>query len=1022
MSYFYLSLILSFFFLFFCWYTYRKERELSAANKMSYMAIIIGAGLCIRFVFGFSSKGYGTDMSCFASWSYHIFENGFREFYDSISFCDYPPGYLYILYILGFLTRIFDLSYQSAGANFLLKLPAVLCDIGLIVMACRFAKREKASGILLALLLAFSPALIMTSAVWGQVDSVLCVLLLLCFLYGTKGKLEWSALFFTLAALVKPQAFLFTPLVMILFAYHDKVMFGFCKKKLSKVSTVFWNYLITLLFSGSIFYILSVPFFGFNCLPGLIEKYYSTLSSYAYASVNALNLNFLSGGNWAELNTPFLFLTYGTWSTLLLTAIVIVSVWLFIRTKEKKAVFLTSGIFLLSVYTLTAKMHERYFFFCVLLFAFAYAVHKRKELFILFSGISVTYFLNLVLAYIDQVNHIPKDSGWGMILSAVHIAFLVLSYLTYFRIYPLRKRDSMKKTTPFLKEKKTKKIQKIDYIIMAVITLIYGVLAFVNLGDTASPQTSIALKQGDIVTFTLSPGNYDAMMVFEGMDLGDIVIHGSTDGVNYEKISDFEKRSVFSWKRFELEQDYQKIRLTVEKTDNAFIELLETGFLDAGTRKPVMPLSVTVNGRSVTELSDEQNLVPSYPTCQNGTYFDEIYHARTAYEFNHDLTIYENTHPQLGKLIMALGVKLFGMTPFGYRCMGTLLGVLMLPILYLFIKRMFQSTFLSTVGTLLFAVDFMHFTQTRIATIDVFIVFFILLMYYFMYRFYEQSKEAVNLKKYVLYLFLSGLMFALGISSKWTGAYAGVGLALIYAISIYNIWKQAKAENKNFGKILAVLLSCGVGFFVLIPAAVYFIVYIPYFICMKDPINLDSFMRINTHMFNYHSKLNDTHPFASKWYEWILDLKPIWYYQSLNPYAEGIKGTIAAFGNPLVWIGGFAAVLYMLKDTINKKNGIGLFLFIAYIVQILPWIPVAEARTTFIYHYFPAVPFLIMGICYVFDIYLKRYKNAKGSVIAICAFTATAVLLFFVYYPVLSGLECSTGYINALKIFPTWIF
>lgn len=1022
MSYFYLSFVLSLFFLFFCYDVHRKEKELPIAGKKSDLCLIIGIGLFVRFALALFTKGYGTDMACFSAWSYHVFENGFRNFYDSISFCDYPPGYLYVLSLLGFLNKLFGLSYPSAGANFLLKLPAVLCDMGLILLACRFAKQEKTSDVLPALLLSFSPALIMTSAVWGQVDSVFCVLLLLCLIYGTKEKPEWSALFFTLSALIKPQAFLFAPLVMILFTYPDRVMFGLCKRKLSKPVTVFWNDLITFLFSGTVFCILSVPFFGFRCLPGLVDKYYNTLSSYAYASVNALNLNFLSGGNWADLQTPFLFLTYGTWSTLFLTAIVIAAMWMLARTKEKKAVFFVAGIFLLSVYTLTAKMHERYFFFCIPLFAFAYAFHKRKEIFLLFSGISVTYFLNLVLAYIDQVNHIPKDSGWGMFLSVLHIAFLILSYRTYFRIYPLKRRSEMKKTSSFLKETKTKKIQKTDVLILTIITLIYGIAAFVNLGDTVSPQTSIALKQGDAVTFTLAPGNYDAMMVFEGMDLGDLVIQGSVDGETYEKISDFEKRSVFSWQRFALEQPYQKIQMTVTKTDNAFIELLEVGFLDAETRKPIPPQSVVLNERNITQLSDEQDLVPSYPTFRNGTYFDEIYHARTAYEFNHDLPIYENTHPQLGKLLMAFGIKLFGMTPFGYRCMGTLLGVLMLPILYLFIKRIFRSTFLSAVGTVLFAVDFMHFTQTRIATIDVYVVFFILLMYYFMYRFYEQSKEAVCLKKDILFLFLSGLMFALGISSKWTGVYAGAGLAILYAVSVFQIRKQAKAENKSFGKILAVLLGAGVGFFVLIPAVVYFTVYIPYFICMKDPVNLDSFLRINTHMFQYHSGLHDTHPFASKWYEWILDLKPIWYYQCLNPYAEGSKGTIAAFGNPLVWIGGFAAMGYLLIDTIKKKSDTGLFVLVAYLVQILPWIPVAEARTTFIYHYFPAVPFLILGICYAFDRYLKRRKNDKSSVIAICAFTAGAALLFCLYYPVLSGLECSSKYIDALKLLPGWIF
>ncbi len=1020
MSYFYFSLFLSCLFLLICWYTRRSERALTQENTAPYLVIILFAGLLVRCVLGLFTKGYETDISCFTSWSYHVFENGFSNFYDSIGFCDYPPGYLYILYVLGFIAKIFGMSYESAGYVLMLKLPAILCDCALCALVYHFAKQEKAGSLTLPMLFAFSPALIMTSAVWGQVDAVLCILLLVCLICGIDGKLELATIFFTLAALTKPQAFMFAPLVMVLFAFHDKVMFRLPVKPTSRKATILLNYLLTFVFSLFIFYILSVPFFGLNCLPGLIEKYYSTFSSYAYATVNALNLNFLAGGNWADLDTPFLLLTFRIWSTLFLLGSVFVTVWLLARTKEKKAVFLVAGIFLLSVFTLTAKMHERYFFLCVFLFAFAYVIHQRKEIFVLFSGISVTYFLNLVLAYIDQVNHIPATSDWGMLISLANILLMIYAYVIYFKLYPLPQKEC--NDAPFLREKRTRKMVKRDYLLLAVITLVYSVVAFIHLGDTVSPQTGISLQQGDVITITPAPGTYDALLALEGMELGDIDINGSADGETYEKIADFEKRSVFSWKRFELNRSYQKIQLVVEKIDNDYIDLLEIGLIDAKTKKAVPPVSVTLNGEEITALSDEQQLVPPYPTYLNGTYFDEIYHARTAYELNHDLPIYENTHPQLGKLMIALGIKLFGMTPFGYRCMGTLFGILMLPLLYLFIKRMFRSSFVATVGTILFAADFMHFTQTRIATIDVFIVFFVILMYYFMYRFYEQSTQGIHVKKYVLYLFLSGLMFALGISAKWTGAYAGVGLALIYALSLRNIYRQTKAENKPFIPLLLTLLACGVGFFVVLPAVIYFVVFIPYFICMKDPINLDSFLRINTHMFQYHSGLNDTHPFASKWYQWMLNLKPIWYYQTLNPYIASSKGTIAAFGNPLVWLGGFAALIGMGTHTVKTKNSIGIFILIAYIVQILPWIPVAEARTTFIYHYFPAVPFLILGICYVIDRYLQRQNHSKNSVLAVCFGTGATVLLFVLYYPILSGMECSEAYINALKLLPTWIF
>ena len=137
-----------------------------------------------------------------------------------------------------------------------------------------------------------------------------------------------------------------------------------------------------------------------------------------------------------------------------------------------------------------------------------------------------------------------------------------------------------------------------------------------------------------------------------------------------------------------------------------------------------------------SELHDERKTVPNRESYYNSTYFDEIYHARTAYEFINSEHVYEWTHPPLGKVFIAMGIKMFGMNPFGWRITGTVFGILMLFFIYIFVKKMTNQTWLSAISTLVFAFDFMHFTQTRIATIDVYVTFFIILMYLFMYIYY----------------------------------------------------------------------------------------------------------------------------------------------------------------------------------------------------------------------------------------------------------------------------------------------
>ena len=84
---------------------------------------------------------------------------------------------------------------------------------------------------------------------------------------------------------------------------------------------------------------------------------------------------------------------------------------------------------------------------------------------------------------------------------------------------------------------------------------------------------------------------------------------------------------------------------------------------------------------------------------------------------------------------------------------------------------------LTAIYGVLLALDFMRFSQSRLATIDIYGTFFILLGAYFM-LWYCQQVLTVGVNGAVLPMFLGGLDFGLGCASKWTGIYAGAGLAV----------------------------------------------------------------------------------------------------------------------------------------------------------------------------------------------------------------------------------------------------
>lgn len=223
-----------------------------------------------------------------------------------------------------------------------------------------------------------------------------------------------------------------------------------------------------------------------------------------------------------------------------------------------------------------------------------------------------------------------------------------------------------------------------DAIALGIITSVYAVTAFIGLGDTDAPQSFHDFHSGESVTVDLGEvRSIDGIMLYSGLNTGSYRIELSDDGNNFSDAGSFEQNYValFKWNDFKLD--------ALQVPNARYIRLTASGDVRLGE------LAVRCGGElfgqcaDAPELFDEQNTVPEYQSYLNSTYFDEIYHARTAYENIEGVYPYEISHPPLGKLIIAIGIELFGMTPFGWRFSGVLFGVLMLPVLYMLLKRMF---------------------------------------------------------------------------------------------------------------------------------------------------------------------------------------------------------------------------------------------------------------------------------------------------------------------------------------------
>ena len=577
---------------------------------------------------------------------------------------------------------------------------------------------------------------------------------------------------------------------------------------------------------------------------------------------------------------------------------------------------------------------------------------------------------------------------------------------------------------------KSHPMERKDLLPLLIILAVYAIVAFTNLGSTKDPQ-SFYTFEGDNDSVVIDLGEQkeiSSIMYYSGLYPGDYDLYYSSNGSNWVRLRDANAQpdangdvndaamhqsyaDLFKWQYASIGDTCISTRFIRIVARTLPMELGELALYDEHGRL------VNVSGVD-SVLLDEQNTIPDSPSWFNSMYFDEIYHGRTAYENMKNIYPYEITHPPLGKIIISLGIRIFGMTPFGYRFMGAFFGVLMLLPLYILLKNMFGKTKVAMCGTLLFAFEFMHFTQTRIATIDTYGVFFTLLSFLFMWR-WMTAPYTAKLRTTWLDLFLCGLSFGLGCACKWTVLYAGVGLAALWLLRA--IMKYRAVGLGHYGRELLGTIGLSVLFFIVIPVIIYCLSYIPYGLAlgykMPGMLTDGNYYKLiwdnQVYMLTYHNGVNQTHPYSSRWYQWLFDVRPILYYLQYNGET---KSAFGAFNSPLISWAGLAALISIVFAFWKRRKPQAVLIWAGYLCQFLPWVIIT--RTTFAYHYFGCILFLTIAISFVFDELIeRRSKNDK----LVYAFTGLNTALFVLFYPVLSGVEASVQFcLNVLKWFPSW--
>ena len=632
-------------------------------------------------------------------------------------------------------------------------------------------------------------------------------------------------------------------------------------------------------------------------------------------------------------------------------------------------------------------------------------------------NISYTLFRNDALLYILLLS-----------LLVIGIGYLLNKFLPSFT----KKRPIINKVEGLPSTKITTYTKK-DLIWILVLTGIYAVVSLFDLGHTKMPNTTWQpVNESQAIIFELAEDtHFDEFIVFycEGdnnsnlstyqVGIKDITVSGSNDLEIWSNIATYTDGSIYAYKTTSGDFDYKYIKL---ECSNSNASLTEIAFKKYG-EDSLLPVTIYEDSNSdskypATLLIDEQDKVVLNPTYLDESYFDEIYHPRNANEIASGEYMYASVHPLLGTSIIALSIKLLGNNPLAWRLPGALFGIAMVPLFYMVIKELFRNRKSAILGTILLDVEFMHLTTSRIATLEPFSVFFILLMFYYMIRYVNTHFYDTKLSYRLSLLARSGIAMGLGIATKWTACYSAVGLAILFFVHLYKeykIYKKNKTKLTTFSKETTYTILWCFLVFIFIPIIIYFVSYIPTKV-WRDGYSISNVISQIQYMYNYHTNLKATHPYQSSWWQWILDIRPIWYYFGTD--ANGLYHSISCFSNPIITWVGLVAFFYTVYSLFKYKSKIAFIIVVGYLTALLPWVSLVQ-RCVFAYHFYPTSFFMLLAITYMCSKFMNKDKKYQ---IVVNVFVGLSIFTFILFLPVIAGHATSLNYIHFLEWFSTWYF
>lgn len=382
-------------------------------------------------------------------------------------------------------------------------------------------------------------------------------------------------------------------------------------------------------------------------------------------------------------------------------------------------------------------------------------------------------------------------------------------------------------------------------------------------------------------------------------------------------------------------------------------------------------------------------------------YFDEWFYASDACVYvsdeatcGYDAPV-SREHPPLAKWLISLAIQAFGFTPTAWRLVPAVLGTLTVVLLYLLARTVGLGRAGSVAAALLLALDPMHVALSRVAMLDVFVTFFVLLAALSAFLAFNSARPNG-------WHILTGLSVGCAVASKWSG---------VFIVPVVLVLLLAGVRRRHPG-----LGPAGTARRALLPVltvlvALPLLVYVTSFLGRLDgslltpPWRSDSwaraFVRRQTFMLRFHLRLEGIYPYLSPPWSWFPLKRPVrmYFIDEGRTYRD-----ILAVGNPVTWWVSLLALAAAFGRTVFRRGSTRthaeLLALGAFGSLYAPWFVFTGQRSfTFAFYVLPLLPFLFLAAGAAVD---RAVRTIRGrTVVAVLAAASLAMAAFLA--PVVYG-------------------